>query len=121
MRKRPPNKEWLLLIIAQLDPENFIFSKHHTKQIARPVTDEDPVMVHNPDGFFNDLNFRSKAKRRGVSFLSGATRKAQKVDKLAKKASRVNERLAEARGAQAEDSDSSSEDEMHEMMTALSV
>ena len=120
VRKRPPNKEWLLLIIAQLDPDNFIFSKHHTREHAQPV-DEEPVLVHNPDGFFDNLPIRSKAKRRGVSFLPGAARKAQKVEKLARKANRVNERLAEARAAQAEDSDSSSEDEMRDMMTALSL
>ena len=57
-------------------------------------------MVRNPDGFFDDLNFRPRGKRRGVTFVSGMTRKAQKVEKLARKASKVNERLAEAQAAQ---------------------
>ena len=99
VRKRPPNKEWMLLIIAQLDEDNFIFSKQHTRELARPV-EEEPLMISNPSGFFDDLNFRSKGKRRGVTFVSGMTRKAQKVEKLARKASKVNERLAEAQAAQ---------------------
>ena len=120
VRKRPPNKEWLLLMIAQLDEDNFIFSKQHTREHARPV-EEDPATVRNPEGFFDDLNFRSRGKRRGVTFVSSMTRKAQKVEKLARKAGKVNQRLAEARAAQEEPSDSSSEDEVQEMMTALSL
>ena len=53
--KKRPCKKWCLLIVAQLDPGNFIFSKEHTKAIAKPQHAAEQVMVANPNGFFDGL------------------------------------------------------------------
>lgn len=37
VQKKRPCKKWCLLVIAQLDPDNFIFTKEHTKMIAKPA------------------------------------------------------------------------------------
>lgn len=36
IRNKQPDKKWMLLVLAQLEPDHFVFSKQHTRAIAKP-------------------------------------------------------------------------------------
>ena len=55
IRKKPPNKEWMLLVLAQIEPGHHIFSKQHTKPTKKKVDAYEEVTVNVPSGFFDGL------------------------------------------------------------------
>ena len=36
IRSKKPDIKWQLLVLAQLDPNHFVFSKEHTRAVAKP-------------------------------------------------------------------------------------
>ena len=36
IRSKQPDVKWQLLVLAQLEPNHFVFSKEHTKAVAKP-------------------------------------------------------------------------------------
>ena len=55
IRKKKPHKDWMLLVLSQLDPNHRIFSKGHTKALAKKKRIVDEIQVPNPNGFFDGL------------------------------------------------------------------
>lgn len=63
--KKPPNKEWLLYMLATMNPENEIFRKDYVKPKNSQLNiDEDPDLVANTENWFSDLPTRQRANKR---------------------------------------------------------
>ena len=53
--KKPPNKEWLLHMLATMNPDSEIFQKDYLKPKVCHTGLEDPGLVDNPDDWFTGL------------------------------------------------------------------
>ena len=79
IRKKKPDCKWLLVLLAQLNPDHLVFTKQHTHRVAHPSRQrrQESLTFPNTDGFFNDLDLRPsqrKAKRR-VNLVDPETQK----------------------------------------------
>ena len=62
--KKPPNKEWLLYMLATMNPENEIFKKDYIKPKVSSVIGANPDLVANTDNWFTDLPARMRQNKR---------------------------------------------------------
>ena len=64
--KKPPNKDWLLYMLATMHPESEIFRKDYVKPKNAPayMGGEDPDLVANTDNWFSDLPTKHRPNKR---------------------------------------------------------
>lgn len=64
-----PDKEWLITVIATLNPEDEIFRKDYLPP-ARKNAIEEQKTIHVPNGFFEGLpDSKSKVKRKALHII----------------------------------------------------
>ena len=82
--KKPPSPEWLIAMLATMEPSNPIFAKDYVKPKVSCVDGEDLDMVENTDGWFDGLPMAVKSgkKQTTVKFADGAASDAQKLKKM---------------------------------------
>ena len=62
--KKPPNKEWLLFMLATMNPESEIFRKDYVKPKVTRAGAPDPDLVDNTDEWFSGLPVLHRANKR---------------------------------------------------------
>ena len=70
--KKPPDVQWMLMILATIDSDHRIFDKDYVHMKASRNAEDDPKeAIDNSDDFFTGIPIsRNATGRRGVSFLS---------------------------------------------------
>ena len=111
IRSKKPCSKWMLLVLAQMDPDHFVFSKAHTRAVARPHQHQKTYIV-NPNGFFDGLQLGNKQRKgRLVNLMGPAGVQREKVARMQEKAAKLQSRLQEAQEALNDAEMSSSIDE----------
>jgi hypothetical protein len=79
--KHSPNKEWLLIMIATLKPEDEIFRKDYLPPAKKKIIEEQKT-IQIPKGFFDGLpDSKTKVKRRALKIM-GQGMAQQKISYL---------------------------------------
>ena len=80
--KKPPNKEWLLYMLATMNPASEIFRKDYVKpKVNSTGVAADPDLVTNTGGWFTDLPARMRPNKRTqqVKFTNKESQEAAKL------------------------------------------
>ena len=79
--QRTPNKEWLLIMIATLKPDDEIFKKDYLPPAKKKIISEQKT-IQIPKGFFDGLpDSKTKVKRRALKIM-GQGMAQQKISYL---------------------------------------
>ena len=96
IKKKLPCKRWLLLVLAQISPDHFFFSKEHTKAIAKPHYSHFQT-VPFPSNFLDDLQLPQRKKHgRRVNFIGNVGKQALKVERMKQFVNQFNQRVVAA-------------------------
>ena len=85
--RKPPNQDWLLALLATMNPAADIFRKDYVKPKAQRFVDADEGdddMVENIEGYFDGLPVAGKASKKtnSVRFGDSAAAERQKLKKM---------------------------------------
>ena len=97
--KKPPNKEWLLFMLATMDPDSEIFRKNYVKpKVNRSGLQaaDDPNLIDNTDNWFSDLPVLHRANKRtqNVRFNNRAGEEEAKLGRMQQQVSVLNDRIS---------------------------
>jgi hypothetical protein len=95
-KEHKPDRNWIILAIATLDPQHEIFGKSYKPEVRQGLGEGLGVMINNKDGFFTGLPALSSArdlKVKSISCLSKEERLASKLAKEQTKIRKANERI----------------------------
>ena len=79
VKKLPPNKNWLLTVLFNLNPDHEVFSKTYRKPRQSKMNMYQKVEVVDTNGFFSDLRDAPHTKRRMVPGLTKEVKRKQKA------------------------------------------
>ena len=86
-----------MLVLSQLDPNHSIFTKSHTKALAKKKRIVDEIKVPNPMGFFDGLQIPyRKNKGRQISFKDKNEAKKIRMRRLKDKIQSLNDDMLKA-------------------------
>ena len=95
-KEHKPDRNWIILAIATLDPQHEIFGKSYKPEVKQGFGEGPGIMINNQDGFFTGLPPLSSLrdlKVKTVSCLSKEERLASKLAKEQEKIRKANERI----------------------------
>ena len=95
-KEHKPDRNWIILAIATLDPQHEIFGKSYKPEVKQGFGEGPGIMINNQDGFFTGLPALSSArdlKVKTMSCLSKEERLASKLAKEQEKIRKANERI----------------------------
>ena len=94
--KKPPNKEWLLCMLATMDPGCEIFKKDYVKPKVNRAGVNDPTLVDNDEDWFSGLPIlhRSNKRSQNVRFTNPATEEEAKLGRMQHQVSMLNDRIS---------------------------
>ena len=86
--KKPPSQDWLLAMLATMDPMAQVFRKDYVKpkvvsRFAQP-DDLDADMVENVEGFFDGLPIAGRSSKQSATVRFGGDSEAMERQKLRK-------------------------------------
>ena len=87
-KEHKPDRNWIIIAIATLDPQHEIFGKSYKPQV-RPGFEGPGVLINNQDGFFTDLPILSSARDLKVKQLSCLSKEERLASKLAKEKAKI--------------------------------
>ena len=83
MLKKPPSKEWMMLVLSQIDQHHVIFTKRYVKPKKKRRDMYEEVSVNNPEGFFDQLVIPSNGQKKGRSYTGFIDKRTTQQTKLA--------------------------------------
>ena len=101
IRKRPPNTNWMLLVLSSLHPGHEVFDKGYIKPARRQEEQfVASAMVDNEDGFFDGLPMATPTGKRRINLLSADMQQQVKVARLQFQLGKLQEKLDRAQGVE---------------------
>ena len=91
IKKRPPHPQWILLVLATLDPNNELFHKGYVAPMKPKAFEQ--VLIANMDSFFDGLPAAQSKKKRMMNLLDNKTKKAMVVAKMQKSLEKMQNKL----------------------------
>lgn len=82
--RKPPKQDWLVAMLATMDPNNRIFDKDYVRPKGKLVEEEedDADMIDNSDGFFDGLPLAKPSKRAPIRFRDEVAHEDQKLKRM---------------------------------------
>ena len=84
-----PDRNWIILAIATLDPKHEIFGKSYKPEVKHGFGQAPGVMVNNADGFYTGLPALSSAKDLKVKAISCLSKEERLASQLAKEQAKI--------------------------------
>ena len=99
IRKKKPDSEWQLQLLAQFAPEHELFSKNYVHPRRARNDAQQDFQVPNPNNFFDGLPDVSIGKRsqRPISFVDPSVKKRARLDRMERQLNDLNRRVREER------------------------
>ena len=126
IRKKKPDRHWLLMVLSSLKPDHPIFSDRYVKMKA-PKPAEHQIMIANKNGFYDKMrgvHQIQKGPGRKSNLLTKAAREAEKTRTMEAKVKAWNKKLKkQTKRQQKEEADGevSSDDESKKRRAAAAV
>ena len=83
-KEHTPDRNWIILAIATLDPNHEIFGKSYKPEVKQGFGEGLGIMINNADGFYTGLPLLSRAKDLKVKSISCLSKEERIASKLAK-------------------------------------
>ena len=94
VRKRPPNADWSLMVLATIDGDNEIFGRGYVHKRQKNADVEHAQAVDNADNFFDSLPVVPGASgRRGLNFLCKRQLKDARLKQLRFRMYKLQDRM----------------------------
>ena len=99
IRRKKPDAEWQLQLLAQFAPEHAIFAKDYVHPRRARCDAQQDFQVPNPDSFFDGLPDVQIGKRsaRPISFVDPTVKKRARLDRMERQLNELDRRVREER------------------------
>lgn len=84
-----PDRNWIILAIATLEPDHEIFGKSYKPEVRQEFGQAPGVMVNNADGFYTGLPALSSVKDLKVKTISCLSKEERIASQLAKEQAKI--------------------------------
>ncbi len=84
-----PDRNWIILAIATLDPKHEIFGKSYKPEVKHGLGQAPGIMVNNAKGFYTGLTALSSVKDLKVKAISCLSKKERLASQLAKEQAKI--------------------------------
>ena len=112
IKRLPPNKNWLLTLLFNLEPEHEVFTKGYKKPKQSRMNMYEEIEVDDYDNFFEGLELAKKTKRTTIPGVTKHMKKVQKSKAMQNALDYYQKKLQELNAEKSEDSsDESDSDE----------
>ena len=91
IRKKPPQAQWMLLILSNLEPDHFLFAKSYVNP-SKPLAAMEQCESH--DGFYEGLPIIHNHRGRTLNLMGRGDRKRLKLFRMQQTEKKLKARIA---------------------------